>query len=84
MTTDNERANHVTCNHLPCRNAFRNVCSFRKWPITMKTPIVTSDPFLLPLADLIALLNEPITQVDLSVEDMIAILLSSQSDTNIN
>ena len=50
----------------------------------MKTPIVTSDPFLLPLADLISLLNEPITQADLSVEDMIAILLSSQSDTNIN
>jgi hypothetical protein len=50
----------------------------------MKTPIVTTDPFTLPVADLMALLNEPITHVDLSVEDMIAALIASSTDTDIN
>lgn len=45
-----------------------------------KTPIVTFDPFLLPVSDLIELLTAPTMTVDISIDECIELLLKSESE----
>lgn len=49
----------------------------------MKTPIVTDDPFLLPVEDMLALLNEPYAPA-LPVEEIVPTLLALLAEVDNN